>query len=163
VLTARPHAPGPIAARAVAAVLLLGAAAGSAVYVVALSVMAHWPSIVRARGTGGAARPAVVAPAAAALGIAGLVVLLTSHRGAHPVGAGLTGSARNITGVACVGFGAAWVVWGLVEQHLFRTFDLAPGAATAGAWDALFHAVGFVAAGVGTTLLSAGGVPGRST
>jgi hypothetical protein len=132
-------------------VLLLGTAAGSAAYAVALSVLARWPSIVRARGTGGAARPALVVAVAVPLAVAGVVLLAASDRA----------PARTIAAMACVGFGGAWVAWGLLEQHLLRTFDLAPGAAAAGAWDALFHAIGLVVAGVGASLLSAGASTGH--
>jgi hypothetical protein len=61
----------------------------------------------------------------------------------------------------CVAFGAAWVAWGLVEQHLLRTFDVAPGSVGAGGWDALFHGVGIVTAGLGASVLSAGGMHSR--
>jgi hypothetical protein len=58
-----------------------------------------------------------------------------------------------------VGSGAAWVLWGVLDQHLLRTFDLAPGSAWAGAWDGLFHGVGVMAAGVGTSMISQRGWP----
>jgi predicted membrane protein DUF2243 len=131
--------------RRIAAVLLLGAAAGSAAYAAAVTVLARWPSIVRDRGAGGAARPLLVAAVAVPIA-AGGVLLLVSNRGAAP---------RHAVATALVGVGAAWVVWGLVEQHLLRTFDVAPRAAAAATWDALFHAVGLVTAGVGTSILSA--------
>jgi hypothetical protein len=154
VLTApRPAARAPTEARGIGAVLLLGTAAGSAAYVLAVSVLARWPSIVRARGGGGAARPALVAAVAVPLAVAGVVLLATSPRA----------TARNAAAMACVGFGGAWVAWGLLEQHVLRSFDLAPGAAAAGAWDAMFHAIGLVLAGLGTSLLSTGGVAGRAT
>jgi hypothetical protein len=135
------------------AVLLLATAAGSALYAVVVSVLARWPSIVRADGAGGAARPALVSAVAVPLVVAGLALL----RASRPV------PRRNLAAVALVGTGAAWVAWGLVEQHLLGTFALAPGAFAAGAWDGLFHAVGFVTAGVGASLLSAGGIAGPST
>jgi len=133
--------------RRIVAVLLLGAAAGSAAYAAAVTVLAHWPSIVRDRGAGGAARPLLVAVVAAPVAVAGvLLMLLVRDRGA---------ASRHTVAAALVGVGAAWVAWGLVEQHLLHTFDVAPGAAAAATWDALFHAVGLVTAGVGTSILSA--------
>ena len=129
------------------AALLLGTAVGSGVYATVVSVLARWPAIVRARGAGGAARPLLVTLVAVPLALAGVALLATS-RGAP---------ARNLVAMAWVGFGAAWVAWGLVEQHLLGTFVLAPGAAAAGEWDAIFHAVGLAMAGAGTSLLSAGG------
>jgi hypothetical protein len=148
----RPAAPSAPAGRGLGAVLLLGTAVGSAVYAIAVSVMARWPSIVRERGSGGAARPVLVAAVAVPLAVAGLVLLVRARAWATP-GA----RARAFAAVACVGFGGAWVAWGLVEQHLLRSFDLAPGAAASGAWDALFHAAGLLVAGLGTALMSAEG------
>ncbi len=145
---ARPMPAGP----GMGAVLLLGTAAGSAVYAAAVSVLARWPSVVRARGAGGAARPALVAAMAVPLALAGLVLWVRA-RGLPARGRPL----RNAAAMACVGSGGAWVAWGLVEQHLLRSFDLAPGAAAAGAWDALFHAAGLLVAGVGTALMTAEG------
>ena len=131
--------------------LLLSAAGGSAVYAAVVSVLARWPSIVRARGAGGAARPflvtAVTVPVAVAAG-----ALWWLSRGGRL-------APRLAVALACVGFGAAWVAWGVVEQHLLRTFDVAPGAGAAG-WDALFHGVGVLTTGLGTSLLSAGGLSG---
>jgi len=140
----RPTA-GEQTGRRIVAVLLLGAAAGSAAYAAAVTMLARWPSIVRDRGAGGAARPLLVAAVAVPVAVAG-VLLLVRDRGAAP---------RHTVATALVGVGAAWVAWGLVEQHLLRTFDVAPGAAAAATWDALFHAVGLVTAGVGTSILSA--------
>jgi hypothetical protein len=127
-------------------VLLLAAAAGSAAYAAVVSVLAHWPSLLRDRGAGGAARPVLIAAVAVPLAVAGAVLLLVDRMPAQ----------RNAVATALVGVGAAWVAWGLVEQHLLRTFDVAPRAAAAGVWDALFHAVGLVTAGIGASLLSAG-------
>jgi len=80
----------------------------------------------------------------------------------HPrVGPGLE---RWMTvALVLVGSGAAWVVWGVLDQHLLRTFDLAPGSAWAGAWDGLFHGVGVMAAGVGTSMISQRGWPSDPT
>jgi len=146
-------APAQVGGGALGAALLVGAALGSAVYAVVVSVMARWPGVLHARGSGGAARPALVAVVAVPLAIAGVVLFAASR----------PAPARNLVAMAWVGFGAAWVAWGLVEQHLLGTFVLAPGAAAAGEWDAMFHAVGLVMAGVGTSLLSAGGQRGPST
>ncbi len=147
-------APPHLGSRALGAALLIGTALGSAAYALVVSVLAHWPSIVRAHGSGGAARPALVAAVAVPLAVAGVVLSATSRGGA---------AARNLVAMVWVGVGAAWVAWGLVEQHLLGTFVLAPGAAAAGEWDAMFHAVGLVTAGVGTSLLSAGGARTPST
>jgi hypothetical protein len=132
-------------------VLLVGAAAGSAAYAGAVTLLAHWPSVVRARGTGGAARPALVAAVAVPAAVAAVGLWWTSR--------GRGGRLGRRVGVAllCVAFGSAWLAWGLVEQHLLRTFDVAPGSAAAGGWDALFHGVGVLVAGAGTSILSAGG------
>jgi hypothetical protein len=135
-------------------VLLLAVAAGSAVYAVVVSVLARWPAVVRARGSGGAARPLLIAAVTVPLAVAGMALAWRS-RGHRP-------ATRYVVALSCVGFGAAWVVWGVVEQHLLRTFDVAPGAGAA-AWDALFHGVGVVTAGLGTSILSAGGATGRGT
>jgi len=137
----------------VGAAFLLGAAAGSAAYAAVVSLLARWPSIVRAKGSGGAARPVLVAAVAVPLAVVGVALLLGAR----------ADRTRRGAAVALVGVGAAWVAWGLVEQHLLRTFVLTPNAAGADAWDALFHGVGLLTAGVGTSLLSAGGNAGRAT
>ena len=143
--------------RRVGALLLLGAAAGSAVYVAAVSLLARWPHLVRARGGGAAARPVLVGAVALPAAVLGVVWWRTS-RGRR--GAPLR---RHAVAFACVGFGAAWVVWGVLEQHVLRTFDVAPGSGSAAAWDSLFHGVGVVTAGLGTSILSAGGATGGGT
>jgi hypothetical protein len=45
---------------------------------------------------------------------------------------------------------------------MLRTFDVAHGSGAA-EWDALFHGVGVVTAGLGTSILSAGGATGTGT
>ena len=139
------------------ALLLLGAAAGSAVYVAVVSLLARWPHLVRARGGGAAARPLLVAAVAVPAAVVGVVWWRSSRgrRGAPAV--------RHAVAFASVGFGAAWVVWGVLEQHLLRTFDVAPGSGSAAAWDSLFHGIGVITAGLGTSILSAGGATGRDT
>ena len=137
------------------AALLAGAAAGSAVYAGAVTVLARWPAVVRARGAGGAARPVVVAAVAAPVAVAALVLWWRSR------GSGGRLGRRFGSALLCVAFGAAWVAWGLVEQHLLRTFDVAPGSVGAGGWDALFHGVGVVTAELGASVLSAGGTHSR--
>jgi hypothetical protein len=132
-------------------VLLGGAVCGSAAYVGVVTLLAHWPSIVRARGTGGAARPLLVAIVTVPLLVAAVVVWTAS--GPIP--------RRALVALAAVGFGTAWVLWGLFEQHVLRTFDVAPGSGAAAAWDSLFHGVGVLTAGVGTSLLSAASLGGH--
>jgi len=110
-----------------------------------VTLLARWPSIVRARGSGGAARPLIVAVVAAPL-LVGAVVLWT---GSAPV------PRRALVALGAVGFGAAWLVWGLLEHHVLHTFDLTPGSGGAAAWDGVFHGVGVLTGGVGTSMLSA--------
>ena len=124
---------------------------GSAAYVAAVTVLAHWPSIVRARGTGGAARPVLVAVVAAPLLLA--AVVLWSGSGPVP--------RRALVALAAVGFGSAWLVWGVLEHHVLHTFDLAAGSGGAAAWDAVFHGVGVLTGGVGTSMLSAESLGGH--
>ncbi len=136
--------------RTVLSAVLGGLAAGSVAYAAFVSALAHWPSVVRARGHGGAARPALVAVFVVVV-VAGAVLT----RG----GDGLPGPVR--VAMWLVGAGTAWVAWGLLDQHLLGTFDLAPGSAWEGAWDALFHGIGAVAAGVGVSMVGPQRVPLR--
>ena len=146
VATGRPHAAEWASGRGMVGVLLLAGAAGSAAYAAVVSVLAQWPSLLRDRGAGGAARPVLVAAVAVPVAVAGAALLVIDRMPAP----------RNAVATALVGVGAAWVTWGLLEHHVLRSFDVAPHAAAAGAWDALFHAVGLVTAGIGASLLSAG-------
>jgi len=133
--------------------VLLGIVIGSACYVAAVTGLAHWPSIIRRRGDRSPAEPVLVAVVAAIAAIA--AVVLRSGRAEHR-----PGLARWMTvALLLIGSGAAWVVWGVLDQHLLRTFDLTPGSAWAGAWDGLFHGVGVMAAGAGTSLISQRGWP----
>jgi hypothetical protein len=134
-------------------VLLAGWIGGSVVYAVAVTGLAHSPSVVRARGSGGAARPVEIGAVTLAAVVV-IAVLLAGRRGGAWPAPGV------VVALLLVGSGAAWVAWGLVDQHVLRTFDLAPGSVWSGAWDGLFHGVGVMAAGVGTSMLSAGARPG---
>ncbi|HEY2428964.1 MAG TPA: hypothetical protein VGI06_08550 [Acidimicrobiales bacterium] len=127
--------------------VLSGWVVGSAAYGVAVSLLARWPAAVRSRGHGGAARPGELATATAVV-VVGAVLLLAGRPRRPAVGL------RAAVALGLLGFGAAWVAWGLVDQHVLRTFDLAVGSPWAGAWDGLFHGVGVMAAGVGTSLLT---------
>jgi hypothetical protein len=131
------------------AVLLAGWVVGSGAYAVAVTWLARWPAAVRARGRGGAARPLELA-AVASVAVVAIVVLLVAGRGRAWPAPG-TGTA-----LVLVASGAAWVTWGLLDQHVLRTFDLAPGSVWSGAWDGVFHGVGVTAAGVGVSMLGAG-------
>jgi hypothetical protein len=138
--------------RAVVA-LLGGWVGGSVAYALVVIWLARWPAAVRARGRGGAARPLELATVAA-IAVVAVVVLLIAGRGrAWP--APRTGAA-----LVLVASGAAWVAWGLLDQHVLRTFQLAPGSVWSGAWDGVFHGVGVTAAGVGVSMLGAGGPDG---
>jgi len=129
-------------------VVLVGVVIGSLCYVGAVTGLAHWPSVIRRRGAASPAQPLLVAVVVAAAGVAAAAVRARRPRGGGELERWMT------VALLLVGSGAAWVVWGVLDQHLLRTFDLAPGSAWAGAWDGLFHGVGVMAAGVGTSLIS---------
>jgi hypothetical protein len=122
-----------------------------------VTALAHWPSIVHARGHGGAARPLLIAAVTFAAVVAATV--LRARRRAtrdrpRPGGASILSPDRaTVLALVLLGFGGAWSGWGMVDQHLLQAFDLTPGSAWAGAWDGLFHGVGVMTAGIGTWMV----------
>jgi len=126
---------------------LVGVALGSVAYGIVVTTLSRWPAAIHTRGHGGAARPVWIA---AFLVVVVMVALVDRSQ------PGLRASTDRRTRVALVlvGFGAAWVAWGLVEQHLLQTFILDPDSPWSGAWDGLFHGIGVLTAGVGTSMIS---------
>jgi hypothetical protein len=129
-------------------VVLVGVVIGSACYVAAVTGLAHWPDVIRRRGAASPAEPLLVAVVAAVAAVAAAAGRSRRSKGTPGLEHWMT------VALLLVGSGGAWVVWGVLDQHLLRTFDLTPGSAWAGAWDGLFHGVGVMAAGVGTSLIS---------
>ena len=135
-------------APAVMRAVLGGLALGSVAYVAALAWLARWHAVVRGRG-GSASHPGVV-----------LMVALVCAIGSSGL-RGRRSPARLQVAMVMIGSGVAWVVWGLIEQHVLRTFVLAPGSPWAGVWDGLFHGAGLIVAAIGTAMAGAGDVPLR--
>jgi hypothetical protein len=120
-----PARPGQGAARRA---VLGGFAAGSVAYVGVLWVLAQVTTLVAGPGRGAAS---------AAI----LLVALASAAGAA------IADPRPAPGAAVVvAAGAAWVGWGVVEQHIVHSLRLADGALL----DATFHGLGIAVAAAGT-------------
>jgi hypothetical protein len=115
-----------------------GAVIGTIAYELALRLLTAWNVAVWHHGRDPARDIALWAATAA------VVVLTVAAYRRRPT----TIARRAAVAGMLLGGGAAWVGWGLFDQHVLKLFEISPSSNPI-LWDTVWHGAGAVVAGIG--------------